>query len=113
MKYRDAPTLETSLLSMSHDIGRKLARLRQARRMRQADAAVRAGIARSTAALIEAGDPGRTLSQVLRYLNAISPGASLLDLLLETEPALAVLHTREQTRRVRQLSESELKELDF
>ena len=74
MKYAEAPSLPVELLSMSHEVGGKLARLRKARRLRQAAVALRAGVSRSTAGLIEAGDPGRTLSQVLRYLNAISPG---------------------------------------
>jgi hypothetical protein len=74
---------------------------------------VRAGVSRSTAGLIEAGDPGRTLSQVLRYLNAISPGSTLLELLQDTDPALVTLRQSEETKRVRKLSEKELGKLDF
>ena len=84
-----------------------------ARRIRQIDAAARAGLARSTAALIEKGDPGRTLAQILRYLEAVAPNLSLLDLLQESDPSLKALIQAEATRRVRLLSSSELKELDF
>jgi transcriptional regulator with XRE-family HTH domain len=113
MKYAEAPTLPAELLSMSHEVGGKLARLRKARRLRQADVTLRAGVSRSTAGLIEAGDPGRTLSQVLRYLNAISPGSTLLELLQDTDPALVTLRQSEETKRVRKLSEKELGKLDF
>jgi len=41
-----------------------------------------------TATLIEAGDPGRTLGQVLRYLGAIAPGMSLLQLLSADDPSV-------------------------
>jgi len=40
-----------------------MACLRKARKMTQAEAAARAGLSRSTAVLIEAGDPSRTLAQ--------------------------------------------------
>ncbi|CAN5462239.1 hypothetical protein BH10PSE16_BH10PSE16_03930 [soil metagenome] len=94
-------------------MGEKLARLRMARRLRQADAAARAGIARSTAALIEKGDLSRTQAQILRYLEAIAPGVSLLSLLQEDDPSLQALAAREATRRVRPLGVTELKKLDF
>lgn len=41
MKYAEAPSLPVELLSMSHEVGGKLARLRKARRLRQADVALR------------------------------------------------------------------------
>jgi len=113
MKYAEAPSLPVELLAMSHDVGAKLSRLRKAHRLRQSDAALRAGVSRSTAVLLEAGDPGRTLSQVLRYLNAISPGSTLLELLQEADPALVSLRQTEETKRVRKLSRKELEELDF
>ncbi|MFN5880149.1 MAG: XRE family transcriptional regulator, partial [Burkholderiales bacterium] len=90
-----------------------LARLRMARRIRQADAATRAGLSRSTAVLLEKGDLGRTQAQILRYLEAIAPGVSLLSLLKEDDPALQALAAREATQRVRTLSKSELQRLDF
>ena len=113
MKYAEAPSLPVELLTMSHEVGAKLSRLRKARRLRQSDVALRAGVSRSTAVLLEAGDPGRTLSQVLRYLNAISPGSTLLELLQEADPALESLRQSEQTKRVRKLSSKELEELNF
>jgi hypothetical protein len=53
------------------------------------------------------------LGQVLRYLLAISPGSTLLDLLSEKDPALLALDTREQTQRVRDLTAAEREELNF
>lgn len=113
MKYDETPLLAPESLADAAELGAKLARLRKARRLRQQDAAGRAGISRSTAVLIEKGDPGRTLAQVLRYLHAIAPGQTLLDLLLDKDPALDALSQREQTKRVRPLSNAELKKLDF
>lgn len=113
MKYADRSTLPTEVLAAAQDVGQKLSRLRKARRILQSEAALRAGLSRSTAVLLESGDPGRTLSQVLRYLNVLSPGATLLDLLNETDPALTTLQEKEATKRVRVLSEAELREVDF
>ena len=50
---------------------------------------------------------------MLRYLDAIAPGSTLLDLLSESDPALAALAARERTQRVRDLSATEVDELDF
>jgi transcriptional regulator with XRE-family HTH domain len=113
MKYDETPLLPPAAVADSLALGGKLARLRKARRLRQQDAALRAGVSRSTAALIEKGDPGRTLAQVLRYLNAIAPGTTLLDLLLDKDPALRTLAQAEATQRVRSLSGAELQQLDF
>jgi len=113
MKSVDRSTLPVEVLATAREIGAKLSRLRKARRILQSEAALRAGLSRSTAVLLEAGDPGRTLSQVLRYLNALSPGATMLDLLNETDPALKTLQQRESTKRVRALSQDELREVDF
>ena len=113
MKRNETPLLTPARLQEARDLGEKLARLRTARQWRQADAAARAGIARSTAILIEKGDSGRTLAQILRYLEAIAPGSTLLDLLSENDPALLALSAREKIQRVRDLSATELKELDF
>lgn len=88
-------------------------RLRQARKLRQSDAAARAGLSRSTAVLIEQGDIRRTLAQILRYLEAVAPGVTLLDLLLAKDPALNALAMREMTQRVRTMTKAELDRLDF
>ena len=81
--------------------------------MKQVDAALRAGMSRNTAYRLERGDPGLAIGQVLRYLDAIAPGSNLLDLLSESDPALAALEVRERSRRVRDLSTKELDELNF
>lgn len=113
MKRDETPLMTLAQSAEAKSIGEKLARLRAARRIRQADAAARAGLSRSTAALIEKGDSGRTLAQVLRYLGAVAPGLSLFELLQEEDPSLRALAAREATKRVRALSPSELKDLDF
>ena len=113
MKYKEAPLLTQNRLSEASDLGAKLARLRRARKMRQVDAAARAGLSRSTAALLEKGDPGRTVAQILRYLEAMAPGVSLLALLQESDPSLKALAQAEATQRVRPLSAQALTQLDF
>ena len=113
MKHDEVPLMTARRRAEARDLGAKLARLRMARKIRQVDAAARAGLARSTAALIEKGDPGRTLAQVLRYLEAIAPNLTLLALLQESDPSLQALSLAEATRRVRPLSNAGLKELDF
>lgn len=113
MKRDESPLLTPARQQEARELGEKLARLRMARRLRQADAAARAGLARSTAVLIEKGDLGRTQAQILRYLEAIAPGVSLLALLQESDPSLQALSARELTQRVRPLSKVELQKLDF
>lgn len=113
MKRNETPLLTPVRLQESRALGEKLARLRMARQWRQADAAARAGLSRSTAILIEQGDPGRTLAQILRYLEAIAPGLPLLNMLQETDPSLTALAARERTQRVRGLSQAERNKLDF
>lgn len=113
MKVSQTAMLSPRQLEECARLGRLLARLRQARQVKQSDAALRAGLSRNTAYRLEKGDPGLAIGQVLRYLEAISPGSTLLDLLSETEPALLALAAREKTQRVRDLSAAELNELDF
>jgi len=113
MKYKEEPLLTPQHLVEAEGLGIKLARLRRARKMRQADAAARAGLARSTVVLIEKGDPSRTLGQIFRYLEAIAPGLSLPALLQETDPSLTTLAQAEATQRVRPMSAAELQALDF
>lgn len=113
VKRDESPMVSRAQLEEAAALGRKLARLRLARRMRQADAAARAGMSRSTASLIESGDIRRTLAQLLRYLEAVAPGLTLEALIKEEDPALLVLKSREARQRVRPLSDKELKELDF
>ena len=113
MKINQSAVLPSHLLAQSRSIGQLLARLRLARRVKQTDAALRAGLSRNTAYRIEQGDPGLAIGQVLRYLDAIAPGSTLIDLLTQADPALVALTVREQTHRVRDLSSSELDELKF
>lgn len=113
MKYQESPLVSANRLMEAADIGAKLSRLRTARKLRQLDVAARAGLSRSTAALIEKGDPGRTVAQILRYLEAIAPGLPLLALLQENDPSLKALEQLEATQRVRPLSATELQKLDF
>ncbi|MEH6998109.1 MAG: helix-turn-helix transcriptional regulator [Limnobacter sp.] len=97
----------------TQEIGRKLARLRLARSITQLEAASRAGLSRNTAYRLEKGDPGIALGQVIRYLQAIKPGGTLLDLLQENDPALVRLQATEQTQRVRPKNLSEDERYDF
>lgn len=113
MKINQSAAISSHLLAQSLQIGLLIARLRIARKMKQTDAAVRAGLSRNTAYRIEKGDPGVAMGQVMRYVDAISPGSTLLDLLNESDPALGILKAAEQTRRIRDLSSSELDELNF
>jgi transcriptional regulator with XRE-family HTH domain len=113
MKISQAATLSPQLLEQSRHLGALLARLRVARGIKQADAAVRAGLSRNTAYRIERGDPGLAVGQLLRYLDAISPGASLAALYAENDPALAALAARERRLRVREMSAWERDELNF
>jgi hypothetical protein len=62
---------------------------------------------------VRQGDPGIAVGQILRYLDAIAPGKTLLEFLTETDPALAALGAKEKRRRARQLSQRELHEIDF
>ncbi|HKR41920.1 MAG TPA: helix-turn-helix transcriptional regulator [Paraburkholderia sp.] len=113
MKRDESPLLTPQRLAEAREMGEKLNRLRIARRLRQADVARRAGMSRSTAILIEHGDIGRTVAQILRYLDAIAPGLPLIALMQESDPSLLALKTREATQRVRALGEKERKDLDF
>jgi DNA-binding XRE family transcriptional regulator len=113
MKVTQAAILTPKLASEARKLGAGLARLRIARGMKQDQAALRAGLSRNTAYRLEKGDPGVALGQILRYLDAIVPGKTLLDLLAESDPALATLRAQEQRRRARELSKRELDEIDF
>jgi transcriptional regulator with XRE-family HTH domain len=113
MKYKEEPLLTARHVAEAVALGAKLARLRHARKVRQVDAAARAGLARSTAVLLEKGDPSRTLGQIFRYLEAIAPGLSLPALMQESDPSLTALAQTEATQRVRAMSPTEVRTLDF
>lgn len=113
MKISQAQALSADQLAEAALLGQLLARLRTARRIKQIDAAIRAGLSRNTAYRLEHGDPGIAFGQILRYLNAIAPGTTLSDLYAESDPALAMLRVQEQRKRVRDMSSSELEAIDF
>ncbi|WGG48869.1 helix-turn-helix domain-containing protein [Rugamonas sp. DEMB1] len=113
MKVRQSAVLSTHLAQEVAHLGQLLARLRHARKVKQADAALRAGLSRNTAYRIEKGDAGLAIGQVLRYLEAIAPGTTLAGLLNESDPSLSALQARESTKRVRDLSAAELDDLNF
>jgi transcriptional regulator with XRE-family HTH domain len=113
MKVTQSALLNSSQAAEAKKLGSALARLRIARGMKQDQAALRAGLSRNTAYRLEKGDPGIAMGQVLRYLEAIVPGKTLLELLSESDPALAALKAKEQRRRVRDLSKRELAEINF
>jgi DNA-binding XRE family transcriptional regulator len=113
MKVTQAAVLTPNLASEARKLGASVARLRIARGMKQDQAALRAGVSRNTAYRLEKGDPGIAIGQILRYLDAIVPGKTLLELLAGSDPALATLSAQEQRRRARDLSKRELDEIDF
>src|SRR5579863_3385302 len=113
MKITQSALLNSSQAAEAKRLGMALARLRIARGVKQDQAALRAGLSRNTAYRLEKGDPGIAMGQILRYLDAIVPGKTLLELLSETDPALAALGAKEQRRRASTLSRRELDEIDF
>ncbi len=113
MKTLQTTATPDHLLRQVEHLGSLLTRLRKARQIRQTDAATRAGLSRNTAYRIEHGEPGIALGQVLRYLDAIAPGATLTDLLTERDPALTQWRARTEGQRVRGLTKAELDELNF
>jgi DNA-binding XRE family transcriptional regulator len=113
MKITQSAVLTSSLAAEAKKLGAAVARLRIARGVQQDQAALRAGLSRNTAYRLEKGDPGIAMGQVLRYLDAIVPGKTLLELLSETDPALAALSAQEQRRRTSELSKRQLDEIDF
>jgi len=113
MRVDQSAALPAPLTQQAAQIGDDLLRLRQARRVKQSEAALRAGISRATAQRLERGDPGVSLGIVLRYLDAIAPGVTLLKLLAGEHPSLAAMEQRLRPQRVRDLTAAELKDLDY
>lgn len=103
------PVLTQSLRTL----GTHIARLRKARRLIQAEAAVRANISRETASRIENGDAAVAIGQVVRYLAAIAPGVELGNLYTTPDAALALMEQSEKRQRARALSDKERKRYDF
>jgi transcriptional regulator with XRE-family HTH domain len=113
MKVTQSAVITPDIAREVENLGTLLARLRHARGVKQQDAALRAGISRNSAYRLERGDPGLAIGQILRYLDAIAPGKTLLELLSESDPALSAMASRDKKRRVRDLTRAELGELDF
>jgi transcriptional regulator with XRE-family HTH domain len=113
MKVAQSTLLSPELAKEVEHLGALLARLRLARGVKQQEAALRAGISRNSAYRLERGDPGLAIGQILRYLEAIAPGKTLLELLSQADPALIALGAQEKKRRVRDLTRAELDDLDF
>lgn len=101
MKVIQSAVLPPSLTGELVKLGEQLGRLRHAHRISQGDAAIRAGISRNTAYRIECGHPGVAIGQIVRYLDAIAPGATFQDLVNETSEKLVALKLREMTKRTR------------
>lgn len=113
MRVDQHRSLASKQLSQAIEIAQCLVTLRHARHVRQGEAAVRAGLSRATAHRIEKGDPGVAIGALLRFLDAIAPGVTLLQLLSGNDPAIGALTRRSRPQRVRDLSAAEMKVLDF
>lgn len=113
MKKQQNASMPPMLTQSLKDLGEHIARLRKARRMLQAETALRANISRETASRIENGDAGVAIGQIVRYLDVIVPGVELGSLYQTKDAALAMLESTEKRQRARKLSPKELKEYDF
>lgn len=113
MRIHQQLTLTPNQLGQSAEIAQSLVSLRLARHVKQSEAAIRAGLSRATAQRIEKGDPGVAIGALLRYLDAIAPGTTLLQLFSDNNPAIIALNRRPRPQRVRDLSTAEMKALDF
>ncbi len=113
MRIPQASIVKPELAEESKKLGEMIARLRIARGVKQTEAALRASLSRNTAYRLEKGDPAVAIGQILRYINAIAPGITLIQLVTESDPALTALKIKEQRQRVRGLSAEQLREVDF
>lgn len=113
MKKPQNTLLDQPGITALGDLGQRIQRLRLARRIPQAEASVRAGIARSTASRIENGDPAVAIGQVVRYLQAIAPEKSLETLFTQNDLPETLLAASERRQRARPLSKAALEALDF
>lgn len=113
MKRNETPLLPANRQAEARQLGERITQLRHGLKLRQADVAARAGVSRSTAVLIEKGDSGRSLTQVLRYIHAMAPDASLQSVLSGDVPALISPRARKLPQRVRVATKAEPHDLDF
>jgi transcriptional regulator with XRE-family HTH domain len=103
------PGLVQSLITL----GERIARMRKARSLLQAEAALRANISRETASRIENGDAAVAIGQIVRYLDVIAPGVDLARLYDTNDPALTILDKTEKRQRARRRSPQGLAKYDF
>lgn len=113
MKKDQTQVLTPALTRQLEYVGECLSRLRMDRRVRQQDAALRAGMSRSTAALIERGSPSVAVGQIIRYLDAIAPQMSLASLLAQDALTTQILAEKNFPQRARSKSAAERAEFDF
>lgn len=113
MKKSQNIIMPTHLIQGLNSLGERLARMRKARRLLQAEVAVRANISRETASRIENGDAAVAIGQIVRYLDVIAPGADLSRLYETQDAALAMLESSEKRQRARKLSPKALTQYDF
>lgn len=113
MKKAQNTAMPPYLVRGLKSIGEHIARMRKARRLLQAEAAVRANISRETASRIENGDAAVAIGQIVRYLDVIAPGSDLSRLYQTQDAALAMLESAEKRQRARRLSPKELEQYDF
>lgn len=112
MKHDDTIRLNSKQRQFARMLGMRLAMLRAVANMTQEEAALRAGLSRPTVARLEADASTRTLSQLMRYLDALSPGASMESLITGSIPALQSSLDHAHPKRVRK-SNTDEKALDF
>ncbi len=103
------PGLIQSLLTM----GERIARMRKARSLLQAEAALRANISRETASRIENGNAAIAIGQIVRYLDVIAPGVDLSRLYDTNDHALTILEKTEKRQRARHHHPKGLAKYDF
>ena len=113
MKIDQNLAMPPALKAQLAELGLRLSKARLARRVRQFEAASRAGISRATASLIENGSASVSIGQVVRYLDAIAPGKTLVSLLTVDDPVVLSMEHESLPKRARALSKAELTELDF
>lgn len=113
MKKAQNIAMPSHLAQALQGMGEYIARMRKARRILQAEAAVRANISRETASRIENGDAAVAIGQIVRYLDVIAPGVNLARLYETKDAALAMLESAEKRQRARKLSPKALKQYDF
>jgi transcriptional regulator with XRE-family HTH domain len=91
MKVDQNSAMPPALKGQLVKLGSRLSKARLARRMRQSEAASRAGTSRATASSTENGSASVSIGQVVRYLDAIAPGKTLVSLLTIDDPVVLAM----------------------